>query len=135
MGKLVLAKDWSCTPLGPIESWPQSLRTTVSLCLASNFPISIAWGAQHTQIYNDGYWPICGAKHPASLGQDFSVCWASAWPVIGASFERALRGRRPFSRTSACSWTATATWKRRSSRSLSAPSATSRAAWAACSTR
>ncbi len=96
MGKLVLAKDWSCTPLGPIESWPQSLRTTVSLCLASNFPISIAWGAQHTQIYNDGYWPICGAKHPASLGQDFSVCWASAWPVIGASFERALRGETSF---------------------------------------
>ncbi|MFL5305919.1 MAG: ATP-binding protein [Polyangia bacterium] len=96
MGKLVLAKDWSCTPLGAIESWPQSLRTTVSLCLASNFPISIAWGAQHTQIYNDGYWPICGAKHPASLGQDFSVCWASAWPVIGASFERALKGETSF---------------------------------------
>ncbi|HVY38140.1 MAG TPA: ATP-binding protein [Polyangia bacterium] len=96
MGKLVLAKDWSCTPLGPIESWPQSLRTTVSLCLASNFPISIAWGDQHTQIYNDGYWPICGAKHPASLGQDFSVCWASAWPAVGPSFERARRGETSF---------------------------------------
>ncbi len=96
MGKLVLAKDWSCTPLGPIGSWPQSLRTTVSLCLASNFPISIAWGPQHTQIYNDGYWPICGAKHPASMGQDFSVCWASAWPAVGPSFERALRGETSF---------------------------------------
>ena len=50
-------------------------------------------GAQHTQIYNDGYWPICGAKHPASMGQDFTECWASAWPVIGEAFERALRGR------------------------------------------
>jgi signal transduction histidine kinase len=96
MGKLVLAKDWSCTPLGPIESWPQSLRTTVSLCLASNFPISIAWGPQHTQIYNDGYWPICGAKHPGSLGQDFSSCWASAWPAVGPSFERAPRGETSF---------------------------------------
>ncbi|MES1210102.1 MAG: HAMP domain-containing sensor histidine kinase, partial [Pseudomonadota bacterium] len=96
MGKLVLTKDWSCTPLGPIGSWPQSLRTTVSLCLASNFPISIAWGPQHTQIYNDGYWPICGAKHPASMGQDFSVCWASAWPAVGPSFERALRGETSF---------------------------------------
>ena len=96
MGKLVLAKDWSCTPLGPIAAWPQSLRTSVSLCLASNFPISIAWGDQHTQIYNDGYWPICGAKHPASLGQDFSVCWASAWPAVGPSFERARRGETSF---------------------------------------
>jgi hypothetical protein len=64
MGQLVRAMDWATTPLGPIESWPQSLRTTVSLCLASNFPISIAWGPQRVQIYNDGYWPICGGKYP-----------------------------------------------------------------------
>ena len=31
MGKFVRAKDWSRTPLGPIESWPPSLRTAVSL--------------------------------------------------------------------------------------------------------
>lgn len=41
MAGLVRAKDWSATPLGPIEHWPQSLRTTVGLCLASNFPINI----------------------------------------------------------------------------------------------
>src|SRR2546430_7093653 len=92
MGKLVRSKDWSSTPLGPIESWPQSLRTTVSLCLASNFPISLAWGPQHVQIYNDGYWPICGGKHPHSMGHDFSECWASAWPAIGEAFARALAG-------------------------------------------
>jgi hypothetical protein len=70
MAKTILAKDWSQTPLGPIGSWPQSLRTTVSLCLASNFAISIAWGRDRVQIYNDGYWKICGAKHPRSMGQD-----------------------------------------------------------------
>src|SRR6202051_2985354 len=35
MGKLVRSMDWTKTPLGPIESRPQSLRTTVSLSLAS----------------------------------------------------------------------------------------------------
>ncbi len=84
------------SPLGPIESWPQSLRTTVSLCLASNFPISLAWGPKHIQIYNDGHWPICGKKHPAAMGQDFSECWASAWPVIGEAFERALAGETSY---------------------------------------
>jgi len=54
MGKLIRSMDWTQSPLGPIESWPQSLRTTVSLCLASNFPISLAWGPKHVQIYNDG---------------------------------------------------------------------------------
>jgi signal transduction histidine kinase len=96
MGKLIRSMDWTQTPLGPIESWPQSLRTTVSLCLASNFPISLAWGPKHVQIYNDGYWPICGEKHPDAMGRDFSECWASAWPVIGAAFERALAGETSF---------------------------------------
>jgi hypothetical protein len=63
MGKLIRSMDWSMTPLGPIESWPQSLRTTVSLCLSSNFPIALAWGPKHIQIYNDGYWPICGKNN------------------------------------------------------------------------
>ena len=96
MGKLIRSIDWTRTPLGAIDSWPQSLRTTVSLCLASNFPISLAWGPQHTQIYNDGYWPICGGKHPDAMGQDFSECWASAWPVIGDAFERACAGETSY---------------------------------------
>src|SRR5438477_2249467 len=96
MGRFIRTVDWTRTPLGSIESWPQSLRTTVSLCLASNFPISLAWGPQHVQIYNDGYWPICGGKHPQSMGQDFSECWASAWPVIGAAFEQALAGETSY---------------------------------------
>ena len=96
MGKLIRSMDWSKNPLGPVEQWPQSLRTTVSLCLASNFPISIAWGPNHVQIYNDGYWPICGAKHPSSMGQDFSECWASAWPAIGDAFRRACEGETSY---------------------------------------
>lgn len=96
MGSCIRQIDWSSTPLGPRSSWPQSLRTTVSLCLASNFPISIVWGPHHNQIYNDGYWPICGAKHPKAMGQDFTECWASAWPAIGHAFEQALKGETHF---------------------------------------
>ncbi|MEX2430289.1 MAG: GAF domain-containing sensor histidine kinase, partial [Dehalococcoidia bacterium] len=96
MGELIRSMDWSKTPLGPIESWPASLRTTVSLCLASNFPISIAWGQERIQIYNDGYWPVCGDKHPYSMGQDFKECWFSAWPAVGEAFERASAGEATF---------------------------------------
>jgi hypothetical protein len=96
MGKLVQSIDWSKTPLGPIKTWPQSLKTTVSLCLASNFPISLAWGKQFTQIYNDGYWPICGNKHPHSMGQDFRECWAAPWPIIGDAFNRATQGETSY---------------------------------------
>jgi PAS domain S-box-containing protein len=96
MGKLIGSMDWGKTPLGPIASWPQSLRTTVSLCVCSNFPISLAWGPKHVQIYNDGYWPICGGKHPNSMGQDYTECWASAWPAIGEAFDRGLAGEASY---------------------------------------
>ncbi|HET9147235.1 MAG TPA: hybrid sensor histidine kinase/response regulator, partial [Acetobacteraceae bacterium] len=96
MAGLIRSKDWSNTPLGPISAWPQSLRTAVSLCLASSFPINIIWGPEHTQIYNDGYQAVCGEGHPALLGMDYSKSWASAWPVIGGPFERALAGETSF---------------------------------------
>jgi PAS domain S-box-containing protein len=96
MAQLILSLDWAATPLGPIAEWPQSLRTTVSLCLASNFPINIIWGPHNTQIYNDGYRLVCGDKHPASLGMDYTECWASAWPAIGQPFEQARRGETSF---------------------------------------
>ena len=96
MARTILAKDWSQTPLGPLETWPQALRTTVSLCLASNFPINIIWGPEHIQIYNDGYRVVCGAVHPRALGEAYHVTWASAWPAIGQPFERALAGETTF---------------------------------------
>jgi hypothetical protein len=83
MGKLIRSMDWSNSPLGPRESWPQSLRTTVNLCLASNFPIAIVWGPHRVQLYNDGYWPLCGTKHPKSMGQDFWECWPTSRVAIG----------------------------------------------------
>jgi signal transduction histidine kinase/DNA-binding response OmpR family regulator len=89
---LIRDKDWSASPLGPIGRWPQSLRTAVGLCLASNFPINIIWGPEHSQIYNDSYRLCCGDAHPRSLGENYRQTWASAWPAIGESFDRALAG-------------------------------------------
>jgi len=96
MGQLIRSMDWSRTPLGPIASWPQSLRTTVNLCLASDLPICIIWGPKLVQLYNDGYRVICGEKHPRSMGQSFPECWREAWPVIGAAHDSALSGNTAF---------------------------------------
>ncbi len=92
MGQLIRSMDWSKTALGPVETWPQSLRTSVSLCLSSTFPILIAWGPETIQIYNDSYRPICGAKHPESMGQNFRICWETALPVVGDKFTRGQQG-------------------------------------------
>lgn len=38
MDELIRSMDWSKTPLGPIESWPESLRTTVSAVASALAP-------------------------------------------------------------------------------------------------
>ncbi|GAB4191445.1 MAG: hypothetical protein Fur006_34680 [Coleofasciculaceae cyanobacterium] len=83
MGALMRALDWSQTPLGPVASWPQSLRIAVSILLASRFPMQILWGSDYIQFYNDAYRPILGVKHPKSLGQRGCDCWAEVWDFAG----------------------------------------------------
>jgi hypothetical protein len=55
MSRLIRERDWVQTALGPIESWPQSLKTSVSICLASRFPIVLYWGPECVVLYNDAY--------------------------------------------------------------------------------
>lgn len=88
MGALIRAIDWSQTSLGPISQWPQSLRSAISICLGSKFPIVLWWGPQLVMIYNDGYRPMLGAtKHPAAMGQTARECWPEIWHVIGPMLE------------------------------------------------
>jgi signal transduction histidine kinase len=94
--ELIRSTDWSKTALGPIEAWPESLRTTVSLSLASSFPINVIWGPGAVQIWNQAYSRVCGEKHPREFGTDYRVCWASAWPAIGGAFEAARSGETAF---------------------------------------
>ncbi len=98
MGALIRSMDWSNNPLGPPALWPQSLRTSVSLCLSSTFPILVAWGPDDIQIYNDAYRPICGDLHPQAMGGPFREIWASAMPVVGDAFDRAHKGEGAYIR-------------------------------------
>ena len=93
MGALMRSIDWSRTPVGPVSSWPQSLRTALSILLETGFPMYIAWGADFTQFYNDGYRPILGStKHPAAMGIGTRQTFAEIWEIIGPMFEGVMRG-------------------------------------------
>jgi signal transduction histidine kinase/DNA-binding response OmpR family regulator len=84
LGALIRAMDWSRTPLGPIASWPQSLKTSVSLILNSQHPMWIGWGPEATFLYNDAYIPVLSrAKHPWALGRPAAEVWAEIWDVCG----------------------------------------------------
>jgi signal transduction histidine kinase/GAF domain-containing protein len=83
LGELIDTLDWARTPLGPMPSWPHSLRTSTDLCLASRFPIVLYWGPELVTIYNDAYAPILRSKHPWALGRPCREVWAEIWDVIG----------------------------------------------------
>src|SRR4051794_40686443 len=93
MGALMRTIDWSRTPVGPVGSWPQSLRTALSILLETGFPMYIAWGSEFTQFYNDGYRPILGStKHPAAMGRSTRETFAEIWDIIGPMFAGVMHG-------------------------------------------
>ena len=83
MAALMRATDWSKTRLGPVENWPQSLRTMLGVILGSRFPMLLWWGPELLHLYNDAYRPILRDKHPASLGAPAAEIWAEVWDVAG----------------------------------------------------
>ncbi len=95
MGEVMRSYDWASSAVGPIDTWPQSLRTALSIVLESRYPMYIAWGRDFVQFYNDGYLPILGAKHPAALGQRSRETFAEIWEFIGPMFEEVMRSGSP----------------------------------------
>lgn len=92
MAALTARTDWSRTPVGPAEQWPDALRTTLEIVLANRFPMVFWWGSEQVQFYNDHYRPMLGAKHPRSLGQTAKECWGEIWDVIGPQIEQVYSG-------------------------------------------
>jgi PAS domain S-box-containing protein len=93
MGALTRAYDWSASPLGRPETWPQSLRTAVRILLNTNHPMFIWWGPGLIQFYNDAYRQTMGPeRHPRALGQRGRECWAEIWDIIGPQIERVMSG-------------------------------------------
>jgi PAS domain S-box-containing protein len=88
MADLIRAFDWSTTPVGPIEQWPDTLLITVNTMLATRHPMFLWWGPDLIQFYNDGYRPtIRSDKHPRALGQPGRECWPEIWHIIGSQIE------------------------------------------------
>src|SRR6218665_1970408 len=85
----VRAHDWSRTPFGPVEAWPQSLRTAASMVMGRPLPMFIAWGPDFLLLYNDGYAELLGDRHPCQ-GRPAREVWEDAWPRIGGFAHRVM---------------------------------------------
>jgi PAS domain S-box-containing protein len=93
MGALMRAKDWAATPLGRPEQWSPSIKTAISICLNSYFPILLWLGPELRLVYNDAYIPFLGnAKHPGMLGEPGRAAWGEIWETIGPMHQRVQAG-------------------------------------------
>ncbi|WP_240325569.1 PAS domain-containing protein [Sphingomonas mesophila] len=90
------ARDWSTSPLGQPEEWPQELRSVVALMLPSKFPMFAAWGDELGFLYNDAYSQILGEKHPDAMGARFREIWSEIWDDISPLIDRAMSGEASY---------------------------------------
>lgn len=74
-GRLTASRDWSKTPLGPLEAWSQSLRTATTTLLASPVPMVMLWGEAGVMLYNDAYSVFAGGRHPELFGSNVREGW------------------------------------------------------------
>jgi signal transduction histidine kinase/ActR/RegA family two-component response regulator len=92
-GALMRSIDWAKNPLGPVESWPRSLQTIVSIMLASRFAMRVMWGPEFLLLYNDSYQPVLGStKLPGAMGSPTVSSFSEVWDVVGPMFQRVYAG-------------------------------------------
>lgn len=96
MAQRIRELDWSNTPLGAVEYWPESLRTALAICLKSGFATYVWWGPALIQFYNDASIRSLHGKHPSALGRPSKESWREVWDDIAPFMERALHGEPVF---------------------------------------
>gem|GEM_PF-5300780 len=95
MGERIASFDWSKTPVGPLQDWPQSLRATVKTLVGSRYPMILLWSDSYIQIYNDAYTNLIGNKHPDALGRSIRDTQAESWETIGPMIRHVMTTGTP----------------------------------------
>ena len=90
MAERIHLHPWVSTPLGPIDTWPESLLGSVNLMLACAFPSLVFWGKELIQLYNDAFIPLLAERHPSGLGKPAEECWSDAWQIVGPNLKRVM---------------------------------------------
>ena len=88
MARLIREKDWAATPLGPLQAWPQPLRSSLSISLRSATASGVFWGSDHLFLYNDAWAAYLGDRHPRALGRPVREVWEDIWPALEDQFRR-----------------------------------------------
>ena len=81
--------DWSSTPLGAVEEWPEELYCGARATALSAAPMFLWWGEQFIQLHNDALVGALGDDDPA-VGRPAFDCWPERWEVLGPQVEQTI---------------------------------------------
>lgn len=84
----IRAFDWAATPLGPPRDWPQSLRSALSICLNSSFPMALYGGSDLRLIYSEAW--------SDGLGRPAHEVWPEIWHIVGPQMRSVMETGRGF---------------------------------------
>src|SRR4051812_35342322 len=89
--KLLRARDWAMTPVGPPATWPPSLRTILRVLLSSRCAMWLGWGAELTFFCNEACLPLLGSRQAGALGSPARQVWGELWPQLAPGIERVVK--------------------------------------------
>src|SRR5689334_16130739 len=84
MGRRIREADWSLTPLGAADTWPQALQAAMRVVLASRQPLAVWWGVECTLLYNDACRPLLGSSADTALESPAPAPWLAGNSQISA---------------------------------------------------
>ncbi|HUD35132.1 MAG TPA: PAS domain-containing protein [Variovorax sp.] len=90
-GRLVRETDWSRTFLGDRQTWPQSLRSSLSLILNVQGIAALCWGPEQRLLYNDACGKALGDRHPRAFGRSLPEVLPDVSAVLGPRLTQVLR--------------------------------------------
>ena len=90
---IIQKNDWSQTNLGPIKSWPNSLKTVLGMILENKLGMYIAWGLEFTQLYNESFKSVLGeVKYSVGIGNTANKTFSESWDILGPLFNQVMKG-------------------------------------------
>lgn len=84
--------DWSESPLGAPDKWPNVLQAVVETMLHSAAPKLLIWGEHLTTFYNDSIMQMLGNVGPQGIGTHFPHFRPQLWAHVSSFMDAALRG-------------------------------------------
>ncbi len=98
-GALIRSLDWTGNPLGAPETWPDTLRTALAVCLNSTIPSAVYWGPDFTTFYNDAWANQQAGRHPWAMGRPARESREDIWETLAPQFAEVMATGRGVSKT------------------------------------